>query len=169
MRFEDLTNQKFGRLLVVKKARSKKYPCGETAAQWLCLCDCGKQKILLAKHMKASRSTSCGCYNAELARARRWKGGRIINNGYIVLRRYGLPPDYEHRVVMEKILGRPLLPKETVHHKNGIRADNRPENLELWSGAHPSGQRVQDLVEWSIDIIDQYIGHPAINNEAVNN
>jgi hypothetical protein len=50
-----------------------------------------------------------------------------------------------HRIVMEAMIGRPLLPNETVHHKNGIRHDNRPENLELWSSNHGGGQRFADL------------------------
>ena len=62
----------------------------------------------------------------------------------------------EHRVVMAEIIGRPLTQAEQVHHRNGDRQDNRPENLELWVRSQPNGQRVPELVAWARQILDTY-------------
>lgn len=62
----------------------------------------------------------------------------------------------EHRLVMEAHLGRKLLPAESVHHRNGQRADNRLSNLELWSSSQPYGQRVEDKVAWATELLRLY-------------
>lgn len=58
---------------------------------------------------------------------------------------------YLHRLVMGDVIGRPLYKEETVHHKNGNKTDNSPDNLELWSKNHGAGQRVEDMVNFLVE------------------
>lgn len=65
------------------------------------------------------------------------------NNGWV----------FEHILVVERVIGRFLLPGEEVHHKNGVRHDNRPENLELWGMSQPHGIRAVDALAWAREVI----------------
>lgn len=124
--------------------------------------ECGAQFLISVFHRKRQQYCSKSCGLRAFHRANpgkyagensgRWKGGRRTNRkGYVERYAPGHPEKqqtgyvFEHRLVMEQILGRPLAANEHVHHKNGQRDDNRPENLELWVGGHPYGQRASDV------------------------
>ncbi len=124
----------------VRKIKKTCAVCGKTfektpyycSGEWglkgrFCSIDCQ------AKHLRGRKRE----------KALAWKGGKKISRGYIYL----LNPSHpyapkcgyvaEHRLIMEKCLGRYLKSYEIVHHKNGIRGDNRPENLEAMTrGEH---------------------------------
>lgn len=61
-----------------------------------------------------------------------------------------------HRYLMEQILGRKLFSFENVHHKDGVKNHNYPDNLELWVTKQPKGQRPCDLIEYAKWILKTY-------------
>lgn len=81
---------------------------------------------------------------------------RINGGGYIDIYIRNKGWMREHRYIMEQSIGRELTAEETVHHRNGIRDDNRLENLELWASAHPPGQRIEDQIQWAKELLAEY-------------
>lgn len=63
---------------------------------------------------------------------------------------------FEHRYVMQNWLGRSLLPREQVHHRDGNRENNHIDNLELKSGSHGNGINIIDGIQASLDWVEQY-------------
>ncbi len=153
-RSPNLTGQVFGYWTVIREANNDEKRHHKDR-QWLCRCACGTERVQEANRLRAGKTTSCG-------RRGRHGSGWFDLNGYRVI---SLPDHpnarkngavFEHVAVMGEVLGRPLLPGENVHHRNGVRYDNRPENLELWVVWQPPGQRVEDLVAWAHEVLARY-------------
>ena len=108
---------------------------------------CGKEYSVLKIKTEGRRFCSRACYRVEKQRIRR-ENRHVGGGGYIYLYRKGDPRlegtqrryMSEHRLVMEDILGRYLEPWENVHHRDGDRQNNHPDNLELWTVNQPAGQ-----------------------------
>lgn len=129
----------------------------------LCSCGCGEEIPLSWPNGRPRYVIGKGVYAVGHKPSQRgraglrgeasptWKGGRFIDrNGYVSVitplehPRRGLRIA-EHRLIMERKLERYLEKGESVHHLNGIRDDNRPENLELWTKPQTTGIRVKDI------------------------
>ena len=153
MPIKDLAGQKFGKLTAVR-GTTRRNGNGRVVGVWECKCECGGKSVVRADSLSGGRVKSCGCgrrrgpgagvsikKNGGLKNPN-WRGGVKHNSdGYILIKK----PDHpradlegyvmEHRLVMEAKLGRALTRDEVVHHVDGNRANNAPENLILF-GSH---------------------------------
>jgi hypothetical protein len=164
--------KKFCSQQCISKARKQKERI-ETNPNGYCFCGCGK-KTELAKVSSFRDETVKGKplkwikgHHLSFIHRDNPNYGKYKNNyGYTYILLKAIPKEdlilvqsmitkfagnfavSEHRYVMAKHLGRPLIKGENVHHRNGERSDNRIENLELWTLKHqPAGQRFTEKCE----------------------
>lgn len=107
---------------------------------------CGKQLPQRGKTSRKFCNRSCSSVNRNASYPHHPNGGiTSAGGGYLRIKIDGAWRAH-HRHVMEQVIGRPLEEHERVHHRNGDRADNRPENLELWKvkSKDPPGVRASD-------------------------
>lgn len=146
-RAADLAGLRFGALVAENRVGTLR-----GFALWRCRCDCGS--IVDVRSDALKRQKSCGCVRPKPAlgltggKHPRWRGERGLRDGYVWL--YRAPGKYaaEHRLVAEAALGRAIAGDEVVHHRNGDKRDNRPENLEVMTRAehaneHGLGRRIR--------------------------
>lgn len=115
-----------------------------TASVILCECGCGepapiaKRTNRMIGHIK---DKPIRFINGHQSR-RHYTGVLQRKDGYVRVRKQAGKWELEHRIVAEQALGRPLTSNDIVHHKNGNRKDNRPENLEIIFGGHKEHVRI---------------------------
>jgi hypothetical protein len=143
-------------MIPAKDAHLKCGKCRNIAKANGCVQGCGNRVW-----RKGGRCSSCH------------RPGIIKRNGYVMLyrpdhhRSQGNGYVFEHIVVMEAMIGRPLIDGENVHHKNSVRDDNSVENLELWSKSQPYGARIEDRVADAIRILELYRPEALASNATI--
>lgn len=170
----DETGNQYGRLTVLALSHED----DKRDFHWFCRCSYGVEKIISGHTLRRGQAKSCGCLHKELVAARcklltgdkhpNWTGGRKINAyGYVQVLAHGHPKAhdgyvYEHILVAERALGEYLPTGSVIHHINGIKDDNRLENLWWFKsrGEHIAyHNRLRPPIERERDSLGRYVSN----------
>lgn len=131
-----------GRLIGEWSVKNRIGVDGSGNVLWKCICSCGTERIITGNNLRRNKTKSCGCklgknISKSISGNKHpfWNGGKINHCGYIKIPHKNHPRAdkhgyiFEHIWVAENILGEYIPEGHNIHHINGVKSDNRPENL----------------------------------------
>ena len=147
---------RYGTLIALKELPKDRWG----KRRWQFKCNCGNEIKRTLNDVRRGRLKTCGKKHPKPC-GESHRNKRMVHGYVLIYKPKHSNADSEgwvreQRLIMSKSLHRHLKPNEIVHHKNGIKADNRIENLELWADFHPKGQRIEDMVDFCITLLKEY-------------